>query len=103
VAELYPPGIQRIFYRTNKDEDLVVTAKLLDPNLISLYFYIFSKVPGYDRLYYAEVDFYMEGIWMITFYENGVEKTSQAYNTKKLPAEADIKVIRRDKGPNVIG
>jgi len=103
VAELYPPGIQTIYYRAARDENLVVTAKLIDPFMVVGSILTFSKLPGAKKIYYANVDFYAEGIWMAIFYENGEEKTVQAYNTKKIPAEGEFRIRGGYKGPNVIG
>lgn len=102
MAELYPPGVQRIYYKATGDDDLEVTATLLDPSLIIENHHVFSRVPGTSRIYYADVNFYTEGIWVAIFKENGVEKVVQAYNTKKIPAEGEFR-MRGNKGPNVIG
>jgi len=104
VAELYPPGIQRIYYKATISDNLVVTAKLLDFNLLDSSLYDFQKVPGTEKIYYADVDFCVEGIWLAIFYENGEEKTVQVYNTKKLPAEGEINFRGGfgGKGPSVI-
>lgn len=103
MAELYPSGVQRIFYKASKSGNLNVTAKIFDPNLEIENHHIFVKVPGTVRIYYADVNFYTEGIWIAVFYENGDEKTVQAYNTKRIPVEGEFKVRGGDLGPGVIG
>lgn len=104
MAELYSPGIQRIFYKASKvDENLLVTAKIFDPGLVVENPYSFVKVPGKDGIYYADVNFYKEGIWIAVFYEDGDEKTVQAYNTKKVLAEGEFEFPGWDRGPGVIG
>jgi len=91
VAELYPPGIQRIYYKAVKDtDDLIITAKILDPNypnseVVNLP--TFEKVSEVGRIYFTEINFYMEGIWIAVFSENDVETAVQAYNTKRIPSE----------------
>lgn len=103
VAELYSPGVQRIFYKTSVKDNLVVTAEFLDPSLVTADHYEFIKVPGTIFAYFADVNFYTEGIWIGVFYENGVEKTVQAYNTKKISAEGEFKLGHTGRGPNIIG
>jgi len=103
VAELYPLGIQRIFYKASNDGNLIVTAKIFDPNLGIKNHYTFTKVLGTNQIYFADVDFYTEGIWIAVFYENGEEKAIQAYNTKKILVEGEFKLRDGNKGPNVIG
>ena len=92
MAEIYPLGQNRIFYKASKDKDgLVVTANIFDPSLEVKSHHVFTKVPETQRIYSADVDFYTEGIWIAIFYEDegegAVEKTVQAYNTKKFPTD----------------
>jgi len=102
MAELYPLGVQRIFYRASNDSDLIVKAKLYDPNFVIDEEVYFSKLEGSRRIYYGDVNFYVEGIWLAIFYENDVEVTTQVYNTKKISAAGDFTFLG-GKGPNVIG
>jgi len=103
MAELYPIGEQRIFYRATSDsDDLIVSAVIFDPSLVFSYSLTgtdFCKLK--DRIYSTLFTFDVEGIWIAIFYENGVETATQAYNTKKLPAIGEFK--GGNKGPNVIG
>ena len=56
-----------------------------------------------DKTYWAYFNFYMEGIWLVLFFEDGIEKVTQAYNTKKIPAIGEFKLPSGGRGPNVIG
>ena len=101
MAELYGIGIQRIFYKTLAQNGLVITAKLFDPSFQVIEYSEFVKVPGTDGVYFVGVDFYCEGIWMVIFYENGIEKAVQAYNTKKIPSSATA-VIKGSGSGNLL-
>ena len=103
MAELYPTGEQRIFYRATSDSvDLIVTAVMFDPSLnFSYSLDNFHRLQ--DRIFSALFNFNIEGIWIAVFYENGIEKATQAYNTKKIPAVGEFKPSHTGRGPNVIG
>ncbi|MBE3102110.1 MAG: hypothetical protein IMZ47_07590 [Firmicutes bacterium] len=108
MAELYPCGIQRIFYRTSVREILAIRVKMLDPSLGDggIRYYSLIKVPGTLATYFADVNFYAEGIWIAVFYENGVERTVQAYSTKKVSITGGSTTVTGNagsRGPNVIG
>jgi len=84
MAERYAPGCQRIFYRSaNFTTDLVVTAKLIDPDLndvsISLEETNKVRIPG---LYHFDFCF-REGNYIVYFYEEDILKWSQAYSIRK--------------------
>jgi len=104
MAELYSIGVHRIFYRASPNSPSSVVAKILSPDLTLEASYTFSPVPGTSRAFYADINFNEEGVWIATFYEDGEEKTSQAYNTKRLLTLGgyDVTVIGGSKGPSVI-
>ena len=102
MAELYPMGLQRIFYKASRNGNFNVEASVRSPDLSSATQYSFSKLEGTERIYFSDVDFFTEGIWIAIFYENGEEKQVQAYNTKKLPSEVEVTFRGGSKGPSVI-
>lgn len=96
MAEIYPPGKNRIFYRaTSFKIGLEVKADIICPELCSDGVVILTEVTGVKGLYYFDYVFKV-GPYIIYFYENGVERWSQAYSIRK-----DSKGFRTP-GDNVI-
>lgn len=108
MAEIYPLGQNRIFYRTSPLSNPVeVTADLLDPDLNNHVHIVLEKVVDLDEsiipgLYYFEPFFSLEGTYIAIFYEDGVEKTSQAFSTRKIPTVSEGGGFRSFRGENVI-
>jgi len=103
MAEIYPLGKNRIFYRPQGFiVGLLLTVDMINPRLKldnqnsnndKLELIEFG-----DGLYYFDYLFSLEGTYIGTFYENGVKKTSQAFSTKRIPAFSEP-----FRGPQVIG
>lgn len=117
MAQLYPIGLQRLFYKVTtadttlaaiENNTLIVTAKIFDPDLVLCDSILFDHLESKSLLYFTEFEFYKEGIWIATFYEDigdgkgPIEKAFQAYNTKKILVEGEFKISGKYKGPNVI-
>ena len=105
MAEIYPLGKNRIFYRTRTlPVPGIVTVNIIDPNLNND---ISTELIGVDivsGLFYFEATFSMEGTYVAIFYEDGKEKTAQAFSTRKLPAVVEGRDrFRSSPGDNVIG
>jgi hypothetical protein len=97
MAEIYPPGKNRIFYRaTSFKIGLTVTADIIDPDLCSDCSIALTEVVDVKGLYYFDYTFRV-GPYIVYFYENGVETWSQAYSIRK-----DSKGFRASPGSNVI-
>jgi len=78
MAERYPPGHHRIFYRsTSFQEGLDVTAKLLSPDDVWNDEVTLEDVG--NGLYKLEVWFDKEGTWVGLFFEDGVKKVTQNF------------------------
>lgn len=106
MAEIYPLGENRIFYRTSTvPPPDKIEVDLLDPELnndrIELTSVVDSKGLDISGLYYFEANFSKEGTYIAIFYENGsdIPRASQAFSTRRIPAEGEFKY----KGLNVIG
>lgn len=104
MAEIYPLGKNRIFYRTRTlPVPGVVIVNLIDPNLkndISIELIGVEIVSG---LFYFEAIFSLEGTYIAIFYEDGKEKIAQSFSTRKLPAVVEeIGRFRSFRGNNVI-
>lgn len=89
MAEIYPLGKNRIFYRPQGFvEGLTVTVDMIDPDL--------QDDDGVELtefragLYYFDYYFSIEGTYIGIFYEDGKKRTSQAFSTRKLPARVDV-------------
>jgi len=110
VAEIYPLGKNRLFYKTSSkylpDE---VTADLIDSELNKLTNLLLKSVENVPGLYYFEPFFSKEGTYIVIYYEWRIgdpaptEKTSQGFSTRRIPAEVEVKIRKGDRGPNVIG
>jgi len=104
MAEIYPLGKNRLFYKSASNINTgKLTVHLVDPDLIYTEVAIeLIKVEGVLGLYYFEATFSKEGTYIAIFYEDGREKISQAFSTRRIPAEGVLRIVRA-KGPNVIG
>lgn len=97
MAEIYPPGINRIFYRaTSFRIGLEIKANIIDPNLCSDIWMILTEITNVKGLYYFDFNFSV-GPYIIYFYENNIEKWSQAYSIRK-----ESSGFRFSLGDNVI-
>jgi hypothetical protein len=78
MAERYPPGRHRIFYRsTSFQEGLIVTVRMLNPDDVWL-----DEVTLEDMgsgLYRLGIQFDKEGTWVGLFSENGMKKLTQNF------------------------
>lgn len=98
MAEIYPPGVNRIFYRAKSfKEGLNVSADILDPDLNNHVSIPLIEINGVKGLYYLDYNF-REGSYILYFYENGVETWSQAYSIRKESSKG----FRASPGNNVI-
>lgn len=83
MAEIYLPGVNRIFYRaTAFKEGLTVTVDLLDPDLNNHIDILLIEIKDVKGLYYFDYNF-REGPYIAYFYENGEGIWSQAYSIRK--------------------
>lgn len=102
MAEIYPLGKNRIFYRPQGFvEGLIVTVDMIDPRLklnnqndnddmIML-------IEFGEGLYYFDYSFSLEGTYIGIFYENGKKRTSQAFSTRRIPAATKPFIFRGDQ------
>jgi len=78
MAERYPPGRHKIYYRSTAfQEGLMVTGELMRPDGVWL-----DEVTLEDAgkgLYRFEVNFTQSGTWVGLFSEDGVRKLSQNF------------------------
>lgn len=82
MAEEYPVGKNRIFYRaTAFKEGLDVKVNLLCPNLDN--HKDIDLIEFEEGIYYFDYDFRQEGVWVGVFFENGDKKTSQNFRIRK--------------------
>lgn len=78
MAERYPPGHHRLFYRaTAFQTGLTVSAKMLGPD--DVWSDEFELEDVGNGLYRFEFYFKQEGTWVGLFYENGEKKVSQNF------------------------
>lgn len=108
MAELYPLGWNRIFYRaTGFNEPAKVTVDLLDPCLVNHVNKELTKVSdvGDDvkGLYFFDYNFCCEGPYIAYFYEYNkegevIETWSQAYSIRKETKDGS----KPFRGDNVI-
>ena len=86
MAEIYPLGENRIFYRTQGFiEDLFIAVTMTDPDLITAFTIFLTEFDG--GLYYFDYTFLKSGTYIGVFYEDGVKRTSQAFSTRRIPAK----------------
>lgn len=113
MAEIYPLGENRIFYRTNsKEQPDEVRADLLDPDLNNHVHLPLKKVVDVDgnvipKLYYFNPFFSTEGTYIAIFCERieegeWIEKATQAFSTRRLPTISEGGGFRSSPGDNVI-
>jgi len=101
VAEQYPPGVNRIFYKsTGFKEGLEIQVDILYPNMGNDAGIFLTEVGG--GLYYFDYNFPAVGIYAAVFWENGIKRGAQVYNIKG-DFEGTVTVVRGgDRGPGVI-
>lgn len=93
MAERYPPGRHRIFYRsTSFQEGMSVSMKMLNPDDV------WSEEVELDDvgngLYKFEFLFNREGTWIGLFYENGVKRVSQNFLVmREMPRNLGCNVL----------
>ncbi len=82
MAEQYPPGVNRIFYKsTGFIEGLTVSVDILYPDMNDDDGIILIEVGG--GLYYFDYDFPSIGVYAAVFYEDGVKRCPQVYNIRR--------------------
>ena len=82
MAEEYPLGQNRIFYRsTSFREGLQIIVDLLCPNLDN--HKGIELVELGEGIYYFDFDFTHEGVWVGVFFEDSVKRTSQNFRIKR--------------------
>jgi len=102
VAEIYPLGQNRIFYRPQGfTPDLDVWVVMVDTNLVRGEKKKLDKLDHKNELglYYFWYTFSKEGTYVGIFYEGDKKVTSQAYSTRRLPTDGGF---RSFLGNNVI-
>ena len=103
MAEQYEPGLQRIFYRsTSFKTGLTVHVELdrskFDVDTVSIPLEEISNKMG---LYYFDYVF-QEGVYLASFFENGVGRGTQVYNIRSSGGFGSS-LVRPYLGPSVIG
>ncbi len=101
MAEIYPPGDNRIFYHIRANSDSVsVRVDLLDPDLNNHTNIELTPAAGIEGLYYFDYTF-REGPYIAVYFEIKndivVRKWSQAYSIRKESGG-----FRSSPGGNVI-
>lgn len=102
MAEIYPIGQNRIFYRSQGfTPGLNISVEMLDPELEmgSRDDLDETEHPG---LYYFDYVFLLEGTYIGIFYEGDDRIASQAFSTRNLPTDLGSNISGRYKGPNVL-
>jgi len=96
MAEVYPPGVNRIFYQASGFRTgLEVKVDVLKPDFTNHEKFL-TEIGG--GLYYFDFNFYQEGTWIGVFYEDGEKKKTQPWSIRKEPSGG----IGRFIGNNVI-
>ena len=108
MAEIYPLGKNRLFYKTSsKSLPDEVTADLIDSELNKLPNLLLKSVENVPGLYYFEPFFSKEGTYIVIYYEwrigdpTPTEKTSQGFSTRRIPAESRPRPYPGDNVINV--
>lgn len=99
MAERYPSGENRIFYRSiGFREGIVVTMDIISPSLSWNEGILLTEVG--KGLYFLDFDFYEDGTYGAVVYENGQEVISQTYliSDEPIGIREDIKVLVDDSG-----
>lgn len=87
MAEHYPPGLQRLWYRaTGFNEGMVVKGDFKGPGGIQHTGLTFTEDSG--GLYFLDYDFPVVGSYVVVISENGVKKTSQNFLIEKPPSRS---------------
>ena len=85
MAERYPPGPVRLWYRaTGFAEGVNVVGDFRGPGGIRDMGLTFTE--DSDGMYYLEYNFTMAGSYALMMFEDGVKKTSQNFLIEKLPS-----------------
>lgn len=115
MAEIYPLGLNRIFYRvsptSNPPEKITVDLIEDNPDAALIRLLLNNKelieVGAIQGLYYFDADFPEAGTYIAVFYEwrgeDKIEKASKAFSTRKLPVRDVTVTGSRFLGENVIG
>lgn len=93
MAEIYPPGRTRLFYRSSGfTPGLSVTANVLSSSLVWINGLLLYEVG--DGIYYLDVEFSL-GTYSITFFENGEPVTTQNFLIKSNPSHGSEDSVLR--------
>ena len=100
MAEIYSPGLQRIFYRASSfREGQYVTVTIFNVELEKkVDNIVLTETTIIKGLYYFDY-FFDEGIYIACFRENMEEKKVQVYNIEK---SLEVGRFRTSPGHNVI-
>ena len=88
MAEIYPLGQNRIFYRPRRFvTGLEITVEIIDPGLKNHDEIPVEELEETPGLYSFVYDFTKEGTYIGIFYEGGEKVTSQAFSTRRIPTD----------------